>query len=366
MYKSLEDKKNAVHTILKELEETGENEGMYAFVSYSEKDADKAFDLIEILLRNGVKLHICDDMREKDVQTEVANTNCKCMITLVSKNYINDIDCLLHQYARFSKQVRSNYDRGQQMPCLVIDLENYWCKYKDDIVLKESDCDNETQTTDILDKVAFLKEGLGDLYQLNSGNFAKLINRQANLVLEGDRYEISRQMSFILDYDGHLDNVTNYNDVAQYAGNTVKKLVNQGVDITESIRNKCINYFDEWGKKSYVFSVGVHRATIVCSESEMYIKKGSYIRENPTEERSKNSKLNNLYRKYILNGVLKSSEDIGVLISTENIADEMTLEEVTLFVNGESVENFDKMWINRDTEMKYSDDYKEEGKIYEL
>lgn len=357
MYKSLQDKVNAVHTILNELTNTSEYDGAYAFVSYSEEDSDRAYDLIEILLRNGLKIHICEGMSIEEVQTEVNNVNCKCMITLTSKNYIYDFKNLLHQYARFSKKVRLNYDHEQQMPCLVIDLADNRCKYKDDIVLEESVSVDEVNAD-------LLREGLRDLYQLDDGNFSKLINRQVELVLEGDKDEIRRQMSFILDYDGHLDNVTNYRDIKTYPANTVKKLVNQGVDAEEGLKNKCTNHFDEWGKNSYIFSIDdEHRATIVCSEHDMYIKKGSFIKENPTVGRSQNEKLNNLYRKYILNGVLKCSDDIGNLVTTENILDEMTMDEITLFVNGEILEDCCEKWINKDTGKKYSDDYAERGNI---
>ena len=364
MYKNLQDKVEAVDTILNELIKTSEYDGAYAFVSYSEKDRDRAFDLIEIFLRNGLKLHICEGMSIEEVQAEVNNVNCKCMITLTSKNYIYDFNSLLHQYARFSKKVRLNYEHEQQMPCLVIDLADNRCKYKDDIVLEELESGDEVKTEVLLQNADFLREGLRDLYQLSDGNFSKLINRQVELVLEGDKDEIRRQMSFILDYDGHLDNVMNYRDIKTYAGNTVKKLVNQGVDAEESLKNKCTNHFDEWGKNSYIFSIDdEHRATIVCSEYDMYIKKGSYIKENPMIERSQNEKLNNLYRKYILNGVLKCSDDIGNLMTTENILDEMTMDEVTLFVNGEVLEDCCEKWINRDTGRKYSDDYTERGNI---
>lgn len=364
MYERLQDKVEAVQTILNELIKTREYDGEYAFVSYSEKDRDKAFDVIEILLRNGLKLHICEGMSIEEVHAEVNNVNCKCMITLTSKNYIYDIDSLLHQYARFSKKVRLNFDHEQQMPCLVIDLADNRCKYKDDIVLEESESGDEVKTAVPLQKANFLREGLRDLYQLSDGNFSKLIKRQVESVLEGDKDEIRRQMSFILDYDGHLDNVTNCRDIITYAGNTVKKLVNQGVDAEESLKNKCTNHFDEWGKDSYIFSIDdEHHATIVCSKYDMYIKKGSYIKENPTVGRSQNEKINNLYRKYILNGVLKASDDIGNLMTTENIMDKMTIEEVTLFVNGEVLDDCCEKWVNRDTGKKYSCDYAERENI---
>ena len=61
--------------------------------------------------------------------------------------------------------------------------------------------------------------------------------------------------------------------------------------------------------------------------------------------------------------MLKASDDIGNLMTTENIMDKMTMEEVTLFVNGEVLDDCCEKWVNRDTGKKYSCDYAERENI---
>lgn len=392
MCKSTEDEIHikAVNSILEELKTAKEiyddqhqRDDAYAVVSYSEKNKKEAFEVIEILLRNGVNIRNCNVMDSQDVYSAVSAPGCKCVITLISEEYIYDFKCLLHQYARFRKSGSSNDEEMQRVPCLVIDLYNNRCKYKDDIndkeisTLKSTSLEDENKITSQDEE--YLKKGLENLYDYNDGNFAKLIARQIEAIVEKDYDEIRRQMSFILDYDGHLDNVTNFSDIKIFAGNTVKKLSNQGVYVLDKIKEKCGNHFDEWGKNVYFLNISEdsnekYKARIVCSiDNELYIKKGSCIIENPKPERSENEKVMGFYRKYILNGVMKPSAEIDKLVTAENIKNEMeneeekkvvmTIDEVTLFVNGEKKEACGEVWTNEKTGKTYAEDLAERGNV---
>ncbi len=363
---SIEEKNqiNSVNVILQELNSDQNQQNTYAFVSYSESNKDDAFEVMEILLRNGIDIRSCEKMDMENVYNTVEDSRCKCVITLTSKKYILDCKCLLHQYARFRKNQKLNDGKRGQVPCLVIDLANDRCKYKDDIGGEEINVEDTNKEKIDVEEI---RRGLENFYQLKDGNVKKLIDRQTNAIQENDYDETRRQMSFILDYDGHLDNVANFKDIKNFAGNIAKKLKNQGVSVSDNIKEKCVNHFDEWGKSVYCLKLNKesdekHMATIVCSEdNELYIKKGSYIVENPKKDRYNNEMIRKIYHKYILNGVMKSSSDINMLVTVENIKEKMTIEEVTLFITGEEQENVGELWKKVNIDNTYAKDLAERG-----
>lgn len=355
MYKGIDDNKQAVDAILSQIK-SGKlaNDKKYAFVSYAREDIVEAYQVIELLLRNGIPVKINENETSETTADIMASENCLLMIVLTSKKYLYSHTALIEQYIRFSKNIRKHFDDNRQMPCLVIDLANNRCKYKDDINEELLATLISSKLTDIDKKL--IRAGLEGLYGSSEGNLGKLINREIEDIDSGEMDAIRRQMSFILDYDGHLDNVTNLKDILKFEGNTIKKIERQHIDVDIELQEVATIHFDEWGKSRYCFEKDDLKAEIVCSDSEMYIKKGSLIKENPAKERTENEKLKDLYVRLIKNGEITLSQSSEKLQVVNNIKELTALEEVHLFVTGSSDIYCRQLWINIQTGKSYSEE----------
>ena len=355
MHKDLFDKKSAVVDMVRKINDDKLAFGKkYVYVSYVAEDATDAYQVVEILLENGIPLRINEDIDVQMTSDIVDNEDCLLMVTLVSKRYIYSQKALIDQYFRFKKSVRDHLPDKRQLPCLVIDLSNNRCKYKDDI--------NEelvsTIVPEIMDKTVsdLIREGLEGLYGMSNGNFAKLIDREIEEIDDGDIDSIRRQMSFILDYDGHLDNVTNLKDILSYERNTIKKINRQGIQTDDELKSISTVHFEEWGKAKYRYNQGSLVAEIISSENNMYIKKGSLIEENPALERSSHKELKALYKELLLNGSIVLSSIPGKLEALDNITKVKDIEEAHIFVTGKSEANCGRYWVNEKSGKSYSEE----------
>jgi hypothetical protein len=311
----------------------------YVYVSFSEKDKEQAYEVMEKLLKRGIPVKTAPDSDLQKKLELISNPGCQCMVTLASREYVYDVEGLLEQYARFLKEV--------QLPCLVIDLSDDRCKYKDDsneeiVKRKKEESANRAGLTQ--ERTELLRNGLKGLYQTNENHYGLLIDREVEAVEENDPDEIRRQMSFILDYDGHVDNVANLEDVIITADNIIKKLKNQGADIDAELMEESRTCFREWGKDIYELNYNGMTSTIVRSGDTIYLKKSSMIKENPAGDRSGDANLKGLYREYITTGVITLSKTNGVLESTEDIDTMSSIEEYTLFVTGEKIPDCGNLW----------------------
>lgn len=351
MAKDINDKKKAIDGILCKINDGTLAVGKpYIYVSYVEEDA--AYQAIELLLKNGIPLRINEKIHFQEAQNIVEDKDCLLMVTLISKKYIYSQKGLIDQLFRFNDSVRSLSPDKRQLPCLIIDLEDDRCKYKDDI--------NEKMISSVriepMDELECkLIEGLKGLYGISDGNFGKLINREIKTISK-DIDSIRRQISFILDYDGHLDNVTNLNDILFYAGNTIKKICRYGIEIDDKLKTESITHFEEWGKTKYCYNRDSIEAEIICSEEDLYIKRGSLIEENPAPDRSACKELKSLYKQLLMDGKIVLSPIPGKLIAIDHIHDIENLENAHIFVTGKKETDCGKYWINQKTGKPYSEE----------